>query len=439
VTLAQAAPAPQPEQLSTANRLESFAQRLMDALIASNFVVVESMFTPAGRFCVERLGIDLQVHDACLHLASLHQDVGKHEHTDVRRLYLDDAFVDQHVARWHDSSGRPVAAEVCTVVRVEPPNASHNDYLVISFEEYLGEARVIQAEPTLTGADLVRSNVQRHVDSEFVNDIDGILATISSYDVFFPQVASSPEGFKIVSAMDAAGARDFYVGTRQLYNAIRSTHLNAVYTPWYAFRASVGELERVRGDVDVATSGPDRIEVPSATIFPVASDGIVGEISWVETSVADLFAGRSNDVEAGAARKARLRRNVDRFTEFQQAWPAGDAAWLSDLIDEPCCWITRTIRPSTDARHYCEMTTRRDVIDAYASASSTIASVEVLNRLVEPWYVFAEYCVRFVTPSNGPADESNVRRIAALYPMSDDGRIAGEFSYAIDGPTFLLG
>jgi hypothetical protein len=403
--------------------LAGFADELLRALVCGDLDHVTELFDRQGRFRCGPLGLDGTWAEVRPTIERNQQRIGTHQHVGVSRMYGGDAFVDRHTAHWTNSDGSDGSVEVMVHARVRGSGSPDDPLRVIHFEEFFDPAGV---PAPARDADATRRIVQRHVDSEFTNDVPSILATVSEWDVFFPQFTDSPAGHGVIAALDRAGARTFYETTRELFNAVRSTSLIGIYTPWYALRASIGEVQ--------PAADPERgvFASQSVTIFPVAPDGIIGEISWLRDPLVDLFEGRAK--EDPLPREARLQRNAALFAEYLDAWTTGRSAEAAALIADPCCWVRRTVQPATGSREYTELLEHAAVVNEYANEPMTAYRVKVVNQIVETYYVFAEFVLEPVE-ENGPEP----RRMAALYPVSPDGLFVGELSYVVVGPDFRLG
>lgn len=406
-----------------ATSLAAFADELLQALVSGDLDHVTELFDREGRFRCGPLGLDGTWAEARATIERNHRRIGAHEHVGVSRMYGADGFVDRHTARWTNSDGSPGALDVLVHAQVRGNGSPDDPIRVTHFEEFFDQVGV----PTPTrDADTTRRIVQRHVDSEFTNDVPSILATTSEWDTFFPQLNDSPDGYVVIAALDRAGARTFYEKAREQFNAVRSTSLIGIYTPWYALRASIGGIQSV--------TEPERgvFSNHSVTIFPVAPDGIIGEISWLKDPIADVFEGRVK--EDPLPRGTRLERNAALFADYLEAWTSGRGAQAASLIADPCCWVRRTVQPATGSREYTELLDHAAVVNQYENEPMTGYRVKVVNQIVEAYYVFAEFALE-------PVDEGGheSRRMAALYPVSPDGLFVGELSYVVAGPDFRLG
>lgn len=403
-----------------ADDLAGFAEDLFGRFRANDLDGVGELFADDGEFHAPALGLHGTFPEVRPALERLRSTVGQHRHDEVRWYFGADGFVDTHVATWADDRGAERTSEGCAVVRVVEQE-SGDGFAVASFTEY--------------GADELRSTLDNdlrerchdrlhaHVRSEFTNDIDAIVETISREDVYFVVTGPSPDGIQSLVVEDLEGARQFYVDSRRVYEAVSSTSLDAVTTDWYSFRASVGHLRKA------GETSPDAplVDIPSATLFPVAPDGIIGELSWTKYDLPALFEGErypQYPVSDGVSSEL-ARRNADAFERFVDAWVGRDAAQLETLIDDDCLWARRVFNARHESGSNRTLSDRSEVVAAYMS-SPPAANVEVITKLVSDWYVFAEY--RFDAALDAEMAPQRLKA-AALYPLTPDGRLKGEFSY----------
>ena len=278
-------------------------------------------------------------------------------------------------------------------------------------------------EPT----DQVRDSIacgMRHVSAEQLNDLDAIMATIDPRP-YFPLLDHDGDGGLALQFLtDTDAVRAYYGARHGSYEIVASRHIAAIATDFYSFRESVATLRGVGAIGDVDSSG-QIFRVNSAVLFPTGPGGIGGEIVWTRYPFGDIVGGTvAPQAELdGPAHLPNLRlRNADIFEAYLDAWRAGDAdaagACLADDVQ-----LLRRVADGDDHSHV-RTAGRADSVDALRAAYSERPPlvVEVLNRIITEWYVFADLYVELRRVDGGV----DALRHIALHPLAEDGRIRAE-------------
>ncbi len=199
--------------------------------------------------------------------------------------------------------------------------------------------------------------VEAHTQSEFTNDIDVIMSTVSA-EVCYILPDLSKDEVVLASMTTRDQVRDAYIRERELLDIVRSRHLVEASSNYFVFYES---LATTRG----RQSG-EEVDVNSAVLFPVAADGIIGELLWSNGSLGSgIRASAQGSGPSVVARErstdpiATRRANFDAHDAFVSAWRAGDAKRVGDCFDESCQWMIRDHRqPGTAVTH---LSTRSEV------------------------------------------------------------------------------
>jgi ketosteroid isomerase-like protein len=410
--------------LSTASeaveaRLGALADRLFTALREGDHDTAAACFAPGATWAMNG-GARQPAAGVLARRREQAPAVSGHRHEDVRRLFVDGGLVEQHVSRWTGADGEPRELAVCAVVRVG------EDGLVTAFEEYFDGAALQAA----TGPSAVTTiqRVEEHVRSEYGNVVAEIVPTISEWDVHYALLSRTRRGLVLEEVHDLAGAEEYYQGTREAYQVVTSFHLKEVNTPWYSFHESMGQVTHV-GEMDgVPPTGKD-LFVPTAVLFPVWPDGIIGEIVWTRFDMAEIARGNTRLQPPPPARvpyaPAAQMRNARLHEDYVRAWREGDVEGRIALMDEECCSAIRTAEVNGDRR---TRTLSRTLDEHRRSlAGDRPRSLRVTNLVVADWYVFAEYLLHL------EVEGAPVRReLAVLYPVTEDGRLVGQLAYGMD-------
>ena len=121
----------------------------------------------------------------------------------------------------------------------------------------------------------------RHVLSERTNDVKQVMETVSQTVCYMmPNVTSPDHELMVLTERD--DVRDFYAQERTFMEVIESTVLVDLTSDWYTF------LEAVSTTRQVATGTLHQNDV--VVLFPVADDGIIGEILLARRAWTDVYA-----------------------------------------------------------------------------------------------------------------------------------------------------
>jgi hypothetical protein len=255
--------------------------------------------------------------------------------------------------------------------------------------------------------------IATHVAAEYVNDVDRIMPTVSTFDLHFAMPAPNADGTAIdlFMATTTDEVRTYYEGTRREWNIITSHHLRTVDAPWYSLHDSVGELRILAtGNIQVGRT---------AVLFPAWTDGIIGEITWPQPrwSVED----RRNPTDVELTHMRLHDRYLDR-------WQAGDVDGVLDLFADVSCSVVRIVELGGE-RRIRDVARSKDDLRAQLSApeAGRIIDLELTNLAMSHWYAFAAYRYQLQLP-----DRRVERELASFYPVSADGRLAGQLAYGFE-------
>ena len=241
----------------------------------------------------------------------------------------------------------------------------------------------------------------RHLRSEYSQDIDTVLATLETNgpwtwtlpvgamaasetdDSEHPAPESPAEVLQYVSASDMAEIREQYENMRtavELWDWISMTDLRS---SWYMLTHGVGSLtEKPLGNV---------FQIESVTLFPIGTDGILGEVQI--GALANERLNRWPEVPTEASKVPlplkRLQATI-LHNEFMEAIRAQDVER-----------IIATMRPNVATAIRSYLTDAYEVVNAEGAGELAtyyrelferfdLKELRLVNRVVESWFVFAE-------------------------------------------------
>jgi hypothetical protein len=250
----------------------------------------------------------------------------------------------------------------------------------------------------------------RHLQSEYSQDVDTVLATIETHGPWtwtlpLNGMASAPTDdgeagpsgaadngagpgpanslLQYVSATNMAEIREQYESMRTIVEVWDWISMTDLRTGWYMLTHGVANLK----DVALGTY----FQLESVTLFPIGHDGILGEVQ-----IGDFANQRPNRWPETPSSPGEIPLPIKRLqatmlhNEFMEALKSEDVPRLLG-----------TMRPDVATAIRSYLSDDYTVINAegsealgqyYRSLFSRfrVKDVRLLNRVVESWYVFAE-------------------------------------------------
>jgi hypothetical protein len=269
-----------------------------------------------------------------------------------------------------------------------------------------------------------------HVASEASNDAPTIMATVSEHVCYLMPDVSDP-GLPIAVLTDRDGVERFYRNERTFLQVVGSSDLMEVSTDWYVFHEGLADT------VEVASGRQFRHSY--VVLFPVADDGIVGEILWPRISLAEVYgADGPPEIEPSSTvdeRLGRRHRHQAAHGALLDAVRRGDAEAATAVWADGARVAVRSALPAGPA--IIEGTGGEAVAERVRSLVTSFQDpqVRVLNRVVGDWYVFADWIVRgrLGRAAGGcPAGALVEARSASILALDDTSRIVAELGYGLD-------
>jgi len=231
------------------------------------------------------------------------------------------------------------------------------------------------------------AKVMAHLRAEFSNDVDQIMDTVAPDPRFFI-VTREHGALELEIAETPEAVRTHYVNLRTSLDVVRSRQIRRIVSDWFVLQQSVATM-RPRGDDH--SGDPREFAVDTTVLFPIAAEGILGEIPWNRTSFAEAMTTRAVHREPPTE---ELMETVDLHEAFLAAWCSGDESRVIDLLEEDCAL---GVRSCTDVKGSLCVGAGKDAIrEALAEQFRTWKPIRftVLNLVVTDWYIFSN--VRWV-------------------------------------------
>ena len=265
--------------------------------------------------------------------------------------------------------------------------------------------------PLAPGSGLTKARA--HAVSERSNDHETILATVSTWDSNFVVVTPTPDGDVEFGAwLDVDAVHAFYDSALERQDTLEQYAVNELNTHWFQFAEAVG-------NVGFHSDGLVH-QVHVAVLFPVWTDGILGEICLK----APHWADRPFDV----AQRVDLCERLDAF----------DAGWRADDLDamaatvadgtQPIHSVIRIVEVNGDRRSRAIGHTKDELRSAWsAPEAGRVLELERVDRLITNWYAFASYRALLEVSGRRVARET-----ARIFSLGSDGKFTGELSYSME-------
>jgi hypothetical protein len=266
------------------------------------------------------------------------------------------------------------------------------------------------------------AKVMAHLRAEFSNDVDQIMDTVAPDPRFF--IVTREDGsLELEVAETPEAVRAHYVNLRSSLDVVRSRQIRRIVSDWFVLQQSVATM-RARGDDHAGD--PHDFAVDTAVLFPIAPEGILGEIPWNRTSFAEAMASKTIHHEPPTE---ELMETVDLHEAFLAAWCSGDELRVVDLLEEDCAL---GIRSCTDVEGSLCVGAGKDAIREALAEQFRVWKPErftLLNLVVTDWYIFSN--VRWIGAAHsGPGIWSpHEMSTAIILPLSESRRFRAIVGY----------
>ena len=223
-----------------------------------------------------------------------------------------------------------------------------------------------------------------HNRAEVVGSVPGLLDTLAPGDRFaymlMPDI--QPDGsVRLPTATTREEVGAVYEIVRGRSDVISEEPIIELRTPWYAFWESISTGRRKGSSEEHAH--------PLAVLSPVGPEpGISGEMIWPLLPTEMLGTGSdtmSETDDADLRRELRLRhmRLIDALGEADVEGivaeiDEGAASAVRDYVGD-ADGLVELVGPDGHRRHYSDLFERYEIV-----------SVQLLHRVTQPWYLFAE-------------------------------------------------
>jgi hypothetical protein len=273
---------------------------------------------------------------------------------------------------------------------------------------------------------------REHGQSETTNDIDAVMATVSRQVCYvMPDFTLSDPTLIVLTEREQV--RGFYEDERTTMEVVDSAHIATLASDWYAFYEGVATTRSV-ADGNLYNSN-------HVVLFPVAEDGIIGEILWARRSFRDVYGGVPAPpppvAPAGVADLPWLRwRHQQLHDRFLDALRDGDVEAAVAAFAPDARVAVRDHREGGGpmlqgngaevVRERCRM-----LVDSVQDRE-----ISLLNRLAGDWYVFVEWVVRGRAAAGAlrgiPGGARVQLRLASIFPVTDEPMLRAELGYGLE-------
>jgi hypothetical protein len=272
-----------------------------------------------------------------------------------------------------------------------------------------GEASLAARLPHTTVA--VADAVAAHSISELTNDPEIIAPTVSPFDPHFVIGRIGTDGRPgLECAFTSDDIERYYATKLGEAKNIGGEHRHAeIHGNWYGF---LDTWATVRREADGELS-----EFRMAVLFPTWSDGIIGEIAWIEPGADDRY------LDAG-----QFRNLTHQLNAYDDAWRRADVNARLATFEECVCGAIRVKRLDGQGDQRIIVQASDRLRDSWsAPAGGRVLEFERLAHVVSNFYAFGSYRVLLDV-----GDRTVVRETARLLPIGRSGRFVAELSYSFE-------
>jgi hypothetical protein len=229
----------------------------------------------------------------------------------------------------------------------------------------------------------------RHIESEYTQDVDRVIATIEPdgpWTWTLPNNGFIPrddDSLQYYSATTLEDIRATYKNMRHYVEVWEWVATTEVRAGWYTVTHGVSKLRNVQTD--------EHVQLESITMFPVGKTGILGEVQ-----IGDLGVARENrwPEVPSAPGEVPLPHNrlhaLGLHNQFLDALRGQDVGGMLATMRADVATADRDYRsddytvvtaqgPQQLGRYYHDLFDRLRIVD-----------VQIVNRIAESWFVFAE-------------------------------------------------
>jgi ketosteroid isomerase-like protein len=292
------------------------------------------------------------------------------------------------------------------------------------------ERRVIDVDPALlrADADMARHAAEQtwiHIEAEYDGRIPQLMATL---------VADGPYAYTIQPEINPDGTvrapilttreeiRGAYEQVRGASELLRSEPMVEIRGTWFTFHEAVS-TGRPRGSTEPPGRGAETI-----ALFPVStSTGITGELVWPRVPRDVLGRGEPPSDAPSEPREIR-RAALALHDRYLDALRVSDVDAMLDTLNDD---VTAAVRDYVDDTGTLIELRGKDAHRSYYRAffeKFDVHSVDMLDRVVQDWYVFAE--LRLTVRDDDKRTTSF--NVAEFVVMAKDGRFIVRVGHGTD-------
>jgi hypothetical protein len=267
----------------------------------------------------------------------------------------------------------------------------------------------------------VHAAADRHIQSEFGNSTDEILATIDvDRPLCFAANAPQPDGAHRLACMSTVEQiRAHYDQMRQALDVISFQAFTTIRRDWMLFEQGMTTFRDVASNATVVTD--------AIVLFPADADKIHGELGWVFHPGAKVGDPRSEEDPAPRVKVA----NHERHNRAVAALRAGDVNALIAEFDTEVGVGLRDYAAGEPYQVHQGVEAARAFFTSFYDAFE-VAQLDVVSAIASEWFLFSELSWAVVR-RNGPDAGARLRfATATMYPLLESGAITAVIGYGTD-------
>jgi hypothetical protein len=266
-----------------------------------------------------------------------------------------------------------------------------------------------------------------HIEAEIVGRVPELLETLTAKGPYaytiMPQV--HPDGsVKLPILTTREDIRDAYQLIRGISDLLSSEPLVELRGTWYSFHEAVSR-GRPKGSEMVR-------EVETLALFPVSmGKGITGELVWVRVPRASLGRGPA-PADASDDPLARQRQVLAQHDRYVETLRAADVDGILDVLNDGVQAAVRDYANDTGTLVTLDGKEAHRAFYHSLFEKYDVHAVDLLGRVVQEWYVFAELRLTASRRDGARAGDTLAFHTAEFFVPASDGRFIARIGHGTD-------
>jgi hypothetical protein len=269
---------------------------------------------------------------------------------------------------------------------------------------------------------------RRHVVPEYDADTPAIMATLAPEGpyayVIFPQTRDDG-GVALPILTTREEVRQGYELTWAMSRMLDYRPVIELRGAWYRFEEALSHVCMVESGTEMRGEAATLI-----TATHIERPGITGEMVWARKPRAELGTGRPERAPEPAPEGELRRALLELHDHYLASLRRNDVEGMLAAMDEAVQSPVRNYVEDTGALVLLDgIAAHRDHLGAFF-AKYEVLSAELLDRIAQEWYLFAE--LRLTVRDRSGAGEVRAFHTAEIFVPAHDGRFIARIGHGTD-------